>query len=291
MATSEPDTPGFAVRLPSPSAELQDDRLDQLGVRLYLKRDDLIHPDVPGNKWRKLKYNLAAAREQGHTRLLTFGGAFSNHIRAVAAAGQHLGFETAGVIRGEKHLPLNESLAYAVSRGMRLTYMDRSTYRRKTDPDVLAALVDEFGPCYVVPEGGSNALGVQGCAELPGELDIGFDVICCASGTGGTLAGVAAGVREDGQRALGFAVLKGGQANSGRCQKPLRRSKSCDGRAAKAVVGGRRCRQRCRQNRYRSGSVVAARQATLVATRCQASDKRPGAGTDVRMSTRNQTNR
>jgi hypothetical protein len=91
--------------------ELPDDRVEAHGVRLYLKRDDLIHPEVPGNKWRKLKYNLTAAREQGYARLLTFGGAFSNHIRAVAAAGHYLGFATVGVIRGEEHQPLNESLA------------------------------------------------------------------------------------------------------------------------------------------------------------------------------------
>jgi 1-aminocyclopropane-1-carboxylate deaminase len=191
--------------------ELHDDRLDEHGVRLYLKRDDLIHPEVPGNKWRKLKYNLVAAREQGHTRLLTFGGAFSNHIRAVAAAGYYLGFETLGVIRGEEHRPLNESLRYAVNRGMSLAYLDRTTYRQKADPAVLTTLVDEFGPCYVVPEGGSNALGVHGCAELPDEIEVGFDVICLAAGTGGTLAGVAAGLSEGSQRALGFAVLKGGR--------------------------------------------------------------------------------
>lgn len=192
------------VRLPSPLVELHDDRFD--GVRIYLKRDDLIHPEVPGNKWRKLKYNLLAARERGHRRLLTFGGAYSNHLRAVAAAGQHLGFATVGVVRGEEHDPLNESLAYAVSRGMTLTYLDRGTYRHKTEPAVLSALVDEFGPCYVVPEGGANAAGVRGCAELPGELDVEFDVICCAVGTGGTLAGISAGSRK---RAIGFAVLKG----------------------------------------------------------------------------------
>jgi 1-aminocyclopropane-1-carboxylate deaminase len=197
------------VRLPSPLTELHDDRVDPRGVRLFLKRDDLIHPEVPGNKWRKLKYNLAAAREQGHTRLLTFGGAFSNHIRAVAAAGHHLGFATVGVIRGEAHEPLNESLSHAVSHGMTLTYLDRTTYRRKTEPTVLSALVDEFGPCYVVPEGGANALGVRGCAELADELAGDVDVVCCASGTGGTLAGVAAGLRS--RRAIGFAVLKGGE--------------------------------------------------------------------------------
>jgi 1-aminocyclopropane-1-carboxylate deaminase len=211
VAAEGPDVSAVSARLPSPLTELQDERLEQHQLRLYLKRDDLIHPDVPGNKWRKLKYNLVAARQEGHTQLLTFGGAFSNHIRAVAAAGHALGFATVGVIRGEEHLPLNDSLAYAASKGMRLSYMDRSTYRRKSEQEVLAALVDEFGPYYVVPEGGSNALGVQGCAELPDELDIDFDLICCASGTGTTLAGVAAGLEERHHRALGFAVLKGGQ--------------------------------------------------------------------------------
>lgn len=108
--------------------ELEDDRSAVAGVRLLVKRDDLIHPELPGNQWRKLKYNLAAATDQGHDTLLTFGGAYPNHIRAVAAVGYYFGFRTIGVIRGEKHLPLNPSLAYAVSRGMRLTYLDRATY-------------------------------------------------------------------------------------------------------------------------------------------------------------------
>jgi 1-aminocyclopropane-1-carboxylate deaminase len=211
MATSEPGTPQLAVRLPSPLVELHDDRLNEFGLRLYLKCDNLIHPSIPGNKWRKLKYNLVAAKEQGNTRLLTFGGAFSNHIRAVAAAGKCFGFETIGVIRGEEHIPLNDSLAYAVSQGMRLTYMDRGTYRQKADQAIIAALVDKLGPCYVLPEGGSNGLAVRGCAELPAEIDIDFDVICCACGTGGTLAGIATGLQSDRQCVLGFAVLKGGQ--------------------------------------------------------------------------------
>ena len=198
------------ARLPSPLVELRDARLEPYGVELLLKRDDLSHPEVPGNKWRKLRYNLTAAREQGFTRLLTFGGAFSNHIRATAAAGHYLGFETVGVIRGEAHLPLNDSLAYATGRGMVLTYLDRATYRRKTEPDVLAALEEQFGPCYVLPEGGSNGLAVRGCTELVGEITTEFDVICCACGTGGTLAGIAAGLTDE-QRAIGFAVLKGGQ--------------------------------------------------------------------------------
>jgi 1-aminocyclopropane-1-carboxylate deaminase len=195
------------VRVPSPVVEVVDDRL--AGVRLFLKRDDLIHPELTGNKWRKLVHNLGTAAEQGATTLLTFGGAYSNHLRATAAAGHYFGFETIGVVRGEERLPLNESLAYAVGRGMRLAYLDRATYRRKHEPDAVAGLRERFGDFYLLPEGGSNALAVRGCAELPGELDFPYDVVCCPCGTGGTLAGIAAGLPE-GRRALGFAVLRGG---------------------------------------------------------------------------------
>ncbi|HEV2373126.1 MAG TPA: pyridoxal-phosphate dependent enzyme [Streptosporangiaceae bacterium] len=205
--------------LPSPLAELRDSRLAGTGVRVWLKRDDLIHPAMPGNKWRKLKYNLAAARDQGHRRLLTFGGAFSSHIRATAVAGQRLGFQTVGVIRGEEHLPLNETLAEAAGHGMVLTYMDRETYRHKTDPAVLAALLERFGPAYMIPEGGSNALAVRGCAELPAEVGVAFDVMCCACGTGTTLAGIAAGLAGAPARALGFSVLKGGQFLAGEVRR------------------------------------------------------------------------
>ncbi|GAA1581054.1 pyridoxal-phosphate dependent enzyme [Kribbella sancticallisti] len=197
------------LRLPSPVVEIADHRLRGSGVRVLLKRDDLIHPEVPGNKWRKLKYNIAAARERGFGTLLTFGGAYSNHIRATAAVGAYCGFETIGVIRGDEHLPLNSSLQYAVSCGMRLTYLDRTTYRAKTSDAVIDALHREFGDFYLIPEGGSNADAVRGCAELPAELDASVDVVFCAVGTGGTLAGVAAGVRAD-QLVVGVPVLKGG---------------------------------------------------------------------------------
>jgi 1-aminocyclopropane-1-carboxylate deaminase len=190
--------------------ELRDDRLESRRVRLLLKRDDLIHPELPGNKWRKLKYNLAAAREQGHSTLLTFGGAYSNHIRAVAAAGWYFGFATIGVIRGEQHLPLNASLSFAVNHGMRLIYLDRSTYRAKHGPEVVERLSREFGEFYLLPEGGSNEHAVRGCAEMPVEISDSFDVICCPVGTGGTLAGIAGGIAGS-QRAIGFSVLKGGE--------------------------------------------------------------------------------
>lgn len=208
-APRDPGPPGPGPHLPSPLQELDDARLRRHGVRLLLKRDDLIDPHTPGNNWRKLHLNLAAAREQGHTRLLTFGGAYSNHVRAVAAAGRRFGFSTVGVIRGEEHTPLNWSLARAVAHGMRLVYMDRTSYRSKHDPAVAARLRQELGGFYLLPEGGSNALAVRGCARVPGEVAEPFDVICCGCGTGGTLAGIAAGLGR-GQRAIGFSALRGG---------------------------------------------------------------------------------
>jgi 1-aminocyclopropane-1-carboxylate deaminase len=202
-----------SFRLPSPMEELHDDRLKGRGVRLLVKRDDLIHPDLPGNKWRKLKYNLTAAAQQGHDTLLTFGGAYSNHIRATAAAGIHFGFATIGMIRGEEHLPLNPVLTSAVEHGMRLAYLDRSTYRAKHESFVLEQLRREWGRFYLLPEGGSNELAVQGCAEFAAEIldqvpDT--DIVCCPVGTGGTLAGIASGLGSS-RQAIGFAALKGAE--------------------------------------------------------------------------------
>ena len=167
----------------------------------------ILHFD--SNKPRKLKYNLEKAHKAGASTLLTFGGAYSNHIRAVAAAGHAEGFATIGVIRGERHLPLNDSLAFAVSQGMHLMYMDRETYRTKKSAGMRRRLESFFGEFFLIPEGGSNPAAVRGCAELPGEIADPFDVICCPVGTGGTLAGIAAGLGA-GQRAIGFATLKGG---------------------------------------------------------------------------------
>lgn len=198
-------------RPPSPLAECADPRLARHGVRLLLKRDDLVHPELPGNKYRKLRPNLEAAAAQGHRTLLTFGGAYSNHLRAVAAAGRLLGLRTVGVVRGDELAgrPLNPSLARAAADGMRLDFLDRAAYRRKAEPDVLAALLARHGPAYVIPEGGSNALAVRGCAELGRELRGAADVVAVACGTGGTLAGLAAGLG-DAAEAVGFPVLRGG---------------------------------------------------------------------------------
>ncbi|MFT2015149.1 1-aminocyclopropane-1-carboxylate deaminase/D-cysteine desulfhydrase [Streptomyces sp. 796.1] len=207
--------------LPSPLQELHDERFARRDVRLLLKRDDLIHPELPGNKWRKLELNLRAAAESGPRPLLTFGGAYSNHLRATAAAGRLLGLATIGVVRGDELAgqPLNPVLARCAADGMRLHFVSRSDYRRKADPALLDALRARFGDCYVIPEGGSNRLAVLGCRELGRELRTGLpatsgpQVVGVACGTGGTLAGLAAGLASGPgprPRALGFPVLRGG---------------------------------------------------------------------------------
>ncbi|WP_338700335.1 pyridoxal-phosphate dependent enzyme [Streptomyces sp. Q6] len=207
---SRPPVAAPRPRLPSPLTEVDDDRFARHGVRLFLKRDDLIHPDLIGNKWRKLAPNLAAARGRP---LVTFGGAYSNHLRATAAAGRLLDVPTLGIVRGHElaDRPLNPSLARCAADGMRLHFVDRSTYRHKTDPDALAALLDaaDARDAYVIPEGGSNSLAVQGCTALGHELGDLADVVALACGTGGTLAGLAAGLPA-GRRAVGVSVLKGG---------------------------------------------------------------------------------
>lgn len=207
------DTPGLAglrPRLPSPVQEVADGRFERRGVRLLLKRDDLIHPELIGNKWRKLAPNLAAAH--GRT-VVTFGGAWSNHLRATAAAGRLLGIPTVGVVRGDElaDRPLNPSLARCAADGMRLHFADRAAYRRKSEAPVLAGLLRaaDAEDALVVPEGGSNAEAVRGCRDLGAELRGLAGVVAVACGTGGTLAGLAAGLAP-GQRALGVPVLKGG---------------------------------------------------------------------------------
>ncbi|MFF0073712.1 1-aminocyclopropane-1-carboxylate deaminase/D-cysteine desulfhydrase [Streptomyces sp. NPDC005494] len=208
MHDEAPDLSRLRPVLPSPLQPAEDERFARHGVTLLLKRDDLIHPDLPGNKWRKLAPNLRAAA--GRT-VLTFGGAYSNHLRATAAAGRLLGFPTVGVVRGDElaHRPLNPSLAQCAADGMRLHFVDRTTYRAKTSPEVLDGLLSLFGDCLVVPEGGSNALAAQGCAALGEELRGLTGTVAVACGTGGTLAGLAAGLAPE-QHALGIPVLRGG---------------------------------------------------------------------------------
>ncbi len=197
----------------SPLQQLDSPFLDEANIQLYVKRDDLLHPKFGGNKWRKLKYNLISARENNVNTLLTFGGAWSNHIYATAAAGKHFGFNTIGIIRGEQSETPSETLLFAEKCGMHLHYISRSEYRQKNRNDFLQAIRKKFNSPYILPEGGSNALAIKGCEEIIDEInmdiDAPFDAICCASGTGATLAGLVNKIKTE-QMAIGFSALKNG---------------------------------------------------------------------------------
>ena len=177
-------------------------------IRLFVRREDLIHPTIPGNKYRKLKYNLAAAKAS-ELPILTFGGAHSNHIAAVASAGNLYQIDTIGVIRGEELAakPLNNTLETARSNGMRLHFINRVDYRQKNTESFLALLQQRFGPFFYLPEGGTNEAAVKGCEEILTDGDFRFDYICCACGTGGTVAGIARRAKP-GQQVLAFAAAR-----------------------------------------------------------------------------------
>jgi 1-aminocyclopropane-1-carboxylate deaminase len=176
---------------------------------VVIKREDAIHPHISGNKFRKLKYNIQEARRQNHTTLLTFGGAFSNHIAAVASVGQLYGFKTIGVIRGEELAEVsNPTLDFAKACGMQLHFVSREAYQQKHDAEFLETLSKKFSNFYLLPEGGTNALAVKGCEEILTEHDAQFDYICCAVGTGGTISGLINSSLPH-QKVLGFPALKG----------------------------------------------------------------------------------
>ncbi len=185
--------------------------LKEKGVALYIKREDLIHPYISGNKFRKLTYNLAEAKRMGVGTLLTFGGAFSNHIAATAYAGKEQGLKTIGVIRGEElqdHWQENPTLAWANQQGMEFKFISREAYRTKESPEFLEQLKEEFGSFYAIPEGGANALAVKGCEEILTEEDAIFDIVCTCVGTGGTIAGLINAAKAH-QKVIGFPALKG----------------------------------------------------------------------------------
>lgn len=179
-----------------------------------LKREDEIHPFVSGNKFRKLKYNIKAAISQKKNTVLTYGGAYSNHICATAAAAKMYGLKSIGIIRGEelyiheKENTLNPTLRFAKQQGMQLYFVDRKTYQEKENPEEQQKLIDTFGDVYIIPEGGTNSLAVKGCEEILSETDKIYDTIASCVGTGGTLAGLINSSWEH-QSVYGFSALKG----------------------------------------------------------------------------------
>ncbi|MBA3705083.1 MAG: 1-aminocyclopropane-1-carboxylate deaminase/D-cysteine desulfhydrase [Bacteroidetes bacterium] len=193
----------------SPPLQLVNDAfIKNSGVQLYLLRTDLMHTAIGGNKLFKLKYNLEEAEKQTKKTIITFGGAFSNHIAATAAAGKEYGFETIGIIRGEKYPELNPTLKFAVECGMQLQYISRIDYQNKNTKEYLNSLNLQFDSFYLIPEGGSNDLGILGCKEITQYINFDFNYVCCACGTGASMAGIVLSLKKN-QQALGFQSLKG----------------------------------------------------------------------------------
>ncbi|CAM4157641.1 1-aminocyclopropane-1-carboxylate deaminase/D-cysteine desulfhydrase [Zobellia nedashkovskayae] len=212
------------MRVTTENQEVHLPILDQKGVSLVLKREDRIHPLISGNKYRKLKYNLKVAKTQGFDTLLTFGGAFSNHIAATAYAGKIHGLKTIGIIRGEELAQKwqeNSTLKLAESHGMQFKFVSREAYREKDTPEFIDELKEEFGAFYLLPEGGTNPLAIKGCEEILTTSDTDFNVVCCAVGTGGTIAGISNGAFAP-QKVLGFPALKGDFLQEDICKFALR---------------------------------------------------------------------
>ncbi|WP_395056602.1 1-aminocyclopropane-1-carboxylate deaminase/D-cysteine desulfhydrase [Flavobacterium sp.] len=180
-------------------------------ITLTLKREDLLHPFVSGNKFRKLKYNILKAKELNYDKLITFGGAFSNHIAAVAFACQESGIESVGVIRGDEladKIQNNPTLLFAQNCGMKFEFISREVYQNKMSESFISELNTKYGNHYLLPEGGTNKLAVLGCEEILTDEDSHFDYICCAIGTGGTISGIMNSANPN-QKILGFPALKG----------------------------------------------------------------------------------
>lgn len=206
------------MRLKNKNSRIQQihfSEIENCGVSLFIKREDELHSFISGNKYRKLKYNLAEAAKQQKRTLLTFGGAYSNHIAATAAAGFAYNLKTIGIIRGDElanhldeTLQNNPTLKFASEHNMQFEFISRAVYRDKTSPEFIAALKEKFGDFYLVPEGGTNNFAVKGCEEILSEEDTKYDVICCAVGTGGTISGILNSLKNH-QKAIGFPALKG----------------------------------------------------------------------------------
>lgn len=198
----------------SRNQEVHLESLSQRRISLAVKREDELHPFISGNKFRKLKYNLERAKTLGYNTLLSFGGAYSNHISALSYAGHIHGFRTIGIIRGEElardlaqTLRTNPTLRFAAQNGMELKFVSRSEYRDKADQDFLDTLKSEFGNFFEIPEGGTNELAIKGCQEILNQSDEKYDFICVSVGTGGTISGLINSIHEK-QNIIGFPSLK-----------------------------------------------------------------------------------
>lgn len=179
------------------------------GHSITIKREDLIHPEVSGNKFRKLKYNIEDFKQQNGEGILTFGGAFSNHLAATAKACKLYGIPTIGIVRGEEwaaKIEKSTTLDYCRKQEMKLFCVPREVYRQKEQSFIVQKLRSQQKNLFVLPEGGTNSLAVKGCKEILTVKDQKFEVICCCVGTGGTLSGIVESSRSN-QFVLGFNAL------------------------------------------------------------------------------------
>jgi 1-aminocyclopropane-1-carboxylate deaminase len=193
----------------TPVQEINHPKIIGQGVRLLIKRDDLVHPEISGNKWRKLKYNIQKAKQMGCKRIITFGGAFSNHIAATAVVASYFGLESIGIIRGDATSQGNSTLAFASQYEMQLEFISREDYRQKDTPDFISQLNKKWPDSYLIPEGGANELGIIGCAEILTDIEEMPDYVVVAVGTGTTYRGL---LRVNGNKKaeiIGVPVLKG----------------------------------------------------------------------------------
>jgi 1-aminocyclopropane-1-carboxylate deaminase len=187
------ENPFLILNLPSPITEIKSELLEAKKIQLYIKREDQIHPWLSGNKYRKLKYNLRKVQSEGKSEILTFGGAFSNHIYATAGAGKLYGLNTIGIIRGEIDED-NPTIRFCRQMGMHLTPVSRHDYRLKEASPKVSAILEEYKDAYIVPEGGTNQLALAGVGEMVTELYSQMqsvpETIVLPCGTGGTAAGI-----------------------------------------------------------------------------------------------------
>ncbi|GHE99070.1 1-aminocyclopropane-1-carboxylate deaminase/D-cysteine desulfhydrase [Thalassotalea profundi] len=178
-------------------------------VKVSIKRDDQIHPIISGNKWRKLKYNLQYAKLNQYKGIISFGGCYSNHLHALAYACQQQQLKALAIVRGESINQDNYTLSWAKHWGMQLSFVDRQTYRQRHETDYLYTLQQLYPDHFLVPEGGSNQLALEGIGEIINELNqqTTFDHLLVPVGSGGTLAGL---IKQDNNQhnILGIAVLK-----------------------------------------------------------------------------------
>ncbi|MDO9105184.1 MAG: pyridoxal-phosphate dependent enzyme [Methylovulum sp.] len=187
--------------------KIDDTAFEQQQLELWIKRDDLLHPVISGNKWRKLKYILNHALSIGCNTLVSMGGAYSNHLHALAYAGQALGLQTTGFIRGERPRILTPTLLDMQRWGMELTFVSRSDYRQLRHYQNWHDLPDLNPGQYWIPEGGAQNLALAGVAELVHDIAIPYDILCAPCGTGTTLAGMIKAAAPS-TRIIGFAALK-----------------------------------------------------------------------------------